>query len=68
MPKLDRRTALRIGAASMTIPVAAMSSTGCTPSPQGSLGNAVKIYFLEIVTPDVDGACSLCVANSSFIA
>jgi len=43
----------------MTIPVAAMLSPGCTQSPQGSRRNAVKIHFLEIVTPDVDGACSL---------
>jgi len=43
----------------MTIPVAAMLSSGCTQSPQGSRGNAVKIHFLEIVTPDVDGVCSL---------
>jgi predicted enzyme related to lactoylglutathione lyase len=57
--KVDRRTALRIGASSMTIPAAAMWGHGCTQSPQGSRRNAVKIYFLEVVTPDVDGACSL---------
>lgn len=43
----------------MTIPVAAMLSPGCTESPPGSRRDAVKIHFLEIVTPDVDGACSL---------
>jgi predicted enzyme related to lactoylglutathione lyase len=76
---MDRRTALRIGAASMTIPVAALLSPGCTQSPQGGRrdasdgleteptgdnqlshnGGLVKIHFLEIVTPDVDGACAL---------
>ena len=54
----------------MTIPVTAMLSFGCTQSPQGSRRNAgenqlsqngglVRIHFLEIVTPDVDGACAL---------
>ena len=76
---MDRRTALRRGAASIAIVVAAMLSLGCTRSPQGGRrdarndleteptgdnqsthkGGFVKIHFLEIVTPDVDGACSL---------
>ena len=43
----------------MAIPVAATLSLGCTQSPQGSRRNAVKIQFLEIVTPDVDSACDL---------
>ena len=43
----------------MMIPVTAMLSSGCTQSPRGGRRNAVKIHFLEIVTPDVDGACSL---------
>jgi len=59
MPKMDRRTALRKGAASMTIPLAAMLSAGCTQSQQGGQRNALTIHFLEIVTPDVDGACDL---------
>lgn len=59
MAKVDRRSALRIGAASMTIPVAALLSPGCTQSPQRNRRNAVKIHFLEIVTPDVDTACAL---------
>ena len=59
MPEMSRRNALRTGAASMTIPVAALLGTGCTPSPQGNRRDAVKIHFLEIVTPDVDSACAL---------
>ena len=55
---MDRRTALRIGAAATAIPVAAVLSSGCAQSPD-NLRNAVKVYFLEIVTPDVDGACDL---------
>ena len=60
MPEVGRRTALRIGAASMAVPVAATLSLGCTQSPQGSRRNAATIQFLEIVTPDVDSACDLC--------
>ena len=36
MPKVDRRAALRAGAAAMTIPVAAALSAACTDSPQSS--------------------------------
>lgn len=43
----------------MTFPIAAMSSSGCTQSPQSSRRNTVNIQFLEIVTPDVDSACDL---------
>lgn len=43
----------------MAIPVAAMLSPGCTQSPQAKKGETVKVHFLEIVTPDVDSACSL---------
>jgi predicted enzyme related to lactoylglutathione lyase len=43
----------------MTIPVSALLSPAWTQSPQGSRRNAVKIHFLEIVTPDVDSACDL---------
>ena len=43
----------------MTIPIAAMLSPGCTQSPQADKGEFVKVYYLEIVTSDVDGACSL---------
>jgi predicted enzyme related to lactoylglutathione lyase len=43
----------------MTIPVAAMLSPACTRSQQDGQRNAVNIHFLEIVTPDVDDACSL---------
>jgi uncharacterized protein len=43
----------------MTIPVTALLSPGCTQSPQDSRRNAVKVHFLEIVTPDVDTACAL---------
>lgn len=39
--------------------VAAFLSPGCTQSQQGGPRNTVKIHYLEIVTPDVDGACSL---------
>ena len=49
----------------MTIPVASMLSLGCTET-ESTRGNQfsrtealVKIHFLEIVTPDVDGACAL---------
>lgn len=76
---MDRRTALRVGVASITLPLAAMLNSGCAQSPQGSRRNAgddlgaesvgddqlsrkegaVKVHFLEIVTPDVDGACNL---------
>ena len=76
---MDRRTALRIGAASAAGLVTAVSSLGCTQPPSGSgrgtsdnretesagddrasqQGDSVKIYFLEIVTPDVDRACAL---------
>lgn len=59
MIEANRRTVLRIGAASMTFPVAAMLSAGCTQSQQSSRRNAVNIQFLEIVTPDVDSACDL---------
>lgn len=43
----------------MTLPVAAMSSSGCTQSQQSSRRNAVNVQFLEVVTPDVDSACDL---------
>ena len=56
---MDRRTALRKGAASMAIPVAALLTPGCARPPQDSRRDSVKIYFLEIVTPDVDDACAL---------
>jgi predicted enzyme related to lactoylglutathione lyase len=59
MPRVDRRNALRMGAASMTIPVAAFLTPGSAQSPQGSRRNAMEIHFLELVTPDVDSACDL---------
>ena len=49
----------------MTIPVASMLSLGCTETEStgdnqlSRIGALVKIHFLEIVTPDVDGACAL---------
>ena len=60
---MDRRTALRMGAASMTIPVAAMFSAGCAESTVDNQDSRqegfVKIQYLEIVTPNVDSACAL---------
>ena len=62
---MNRRTALRIGAASMTIPVASMLTLGCTEPDSNRvnqlsrIGTLVKIHYLEIVTPDVDDACAL---------
>ncbi|MGD8341745.1 MAG: hypothetical protein PVH89_13260, partial [Gammaproteobacteria bacterium] len=56
---MDRRTVLCKGAASLTMPVVGLSSLGCTQAQQGDRRNAVRIHFLEIVTPDVDSACSL---------
>jgi predicted enzyme related to lactoylglutathione lyase len=41
------------------MPVVGLSSLGCTQAQQGDRRNAVRIHFLEIVTPDADSACSL---------
>jgi len=58
MPTVNRRTALRQGAASLAIPAAALISPGCTQPRQTVQRGAVKVHYLEIVTPDVDGACN----------
>jgi uncharacterized protein len=59
MPNVNRRNTLRIGAASMAIPVEALISPVWAQSPQSGRRNAVKVHFLEIVTSDVDRACDL---------
>src|SRR5688572_3381986 len=79
MPKINRRSTLRVGLAAMALPGAAILNLGCTPDEDhGALntnsvpddqsnvrdknadkGNAMKIQYLEIVTPDVDAACEL---------
>jgi predicted enzyme related to lactoylglutathione lyase len=61
---IDRRNILRMGLASAALPGATILNLGCTPGLNGGSsntdkGNAMRIHYLEFVTPDVDAACAL---------
>ena len=69
MSKITRRNILRMGLASLALPGTAILNLACKPEyppdPSNEIdnnadkGNTMKIYYLEIVTPDVDASCAL---------
>src|ERR1043166_5533186 len=64
MLKTKRRNFLYGGAAFVAAPWTAILQTGCSlnhvETKNTDKGNTMKIHYLEIVTPDVDGSVALC--------
>jgi uncharacterized protein len=69
MLKTSRRDILRVGLTAIALPGATVWNFGCTPGQNNGERNtgdknaeresAMKIQYLEIVTPDVAAACAL---------